>query len=165
MKRKLTVLLGFFLAVLISTSAYAYGGEGRGHGGGMNGDGKNFMLEGLEKLNLTADQKAKGEALKEQCGKDTQPLREKMMTKRAELRALWLEGNPDAGKIRAAQKEMSLLRDQMMDKMTTFRLAVLALLTPEQKAELQKSCQEKGPGKHKQGRGGHPDKMKAKCNE
>ena len=49
------------------------------------------------------------------------------------LRKLWLEPNPDQGKITAAQKEMNAVRDQMQDKMTAFRLESLKVLTPEQK--------------------------------
>jgi|GEM_PF-541175 len=145
MKKRLTILMGLLLAVFISTSAFAFG-EGRGHGGGKKyGCGEMFMLAGFKNLNLTAEQKASLEALKEGYKKEAQPLREKMMTKRGELRALWLEDNPDAAKIKAAQKEMSLLRDQMTDKMTTFRLSAIALLTPEQKGELQRFCQTKCP--------------------
>jgi Spy/CpxP family protein refolding chaperone len=153
MKRNLMILVGLVLALCISTGAYAFGGKGRGHGGWHDGQcGKMFNMKEFKKLNLTADQKTKLEALKEEQKKEILPLKEKMMTKGAELRALWLEDNPDADKIKAAQKEMSLLRDQMMDKMTTCKLAVIALLTPEQKAELQKSCKEKGPGKFKKDR-------------
>ena len=164
MKRKLTTLMGFLLAALISTSAYAYGGEGRGHGGWMDGDGKRCVQGGFKKLNLTSEQKAKLDALEGECKKETQPLQEKMMAKRAELRTFWLENNPDAGKIKAAQKEMSILRDQMIDKMTTFRLSALAILTTEQKAEVQKFYQEKGSGeyKHKQGKGRNPEQGKSK---
>lgn len=165
MKRKLTTLMGFLLAVFISTGAYAYGGEGRGHGGWMDGDGKKCAQMEFKKLNLTAEQKTKLDALKEECKKETQPLQEKMMAKRAEMRALWLENNPDAGKIKAAQKEMSLLRDQMIDEMTTFRLSALALLTPEQKAKVQKLHKEKGPGKFKQGKAKNMNKAKINDNK
>ncbi|MDR2861405.1 MAG: Spy/CpxP family protein refolding chaperone [Syntrophobacterales bacterium] len=162
MKRNLMVLMGFLLALLISTSAYAFG-EGRGHGGKM--DGRMFMLEGFKKLNLTADQKAKLEALKEECKKETLPLKEQMMAKRTELRTLWLEDNPNAEKIKAAQKEMSLLRDQMMDKMTTFRLLAHALLTPEQKAEVKNFCQKNFDREKGSWKGKDKGKMKGKDNK
>jgi Spy/CpxP family protein refolding chaperone len=127
-----------------------------------DGDKKCMMTKGFKKLNLTADQKTKLDALKEECRQEAQPLREQMMAKRTELRALWLEDNPNAEKIKAAQKDMGLLRDQMMDKMTTFRLAALTLLTPEQKAEYKKFCQEKNWGKEKEGKSKQPNKVKGK---
>jgi Spy/CpxP family protein refolding chaperone len=37
----------------------------------------------------------------------------------------------------AAQKELRALRDQMQDKMTVYRLAVMKILTPEQQSKLQ----------------------------
>ena len=160
MKTRLTILMGLLMAVFVSTSAFAFG-EGRGHGGWMKDGEKKCMSIEFKKLNLTAEQKAKLDVLKEECKKEAQPLQEKMMAKRAELRTLWLEDNPDAVKIKAAQKEMSLLRDQMTDQMTTFRLSALALLTPEQKAELQKFYKEKGSEKHKRDKG----KMKDKGNK
>jgi len=165
MKRKLTILMGFLLTVLISTGAYAYGGEGRGHGGWMDGNGKKCMQAGFKKLNLTAEQKTKIDALEGECKKEVQPLREEMMTKRAELRALWLENSPDTEKIKAAQKEMSILRDQMIDKMTTFRLSALALLTPEQKAEAHKFYKGKGSEKYKEGKVKNTNKVKASDNK
>ncbi|MBA4423618.1 MAG: hypothetical protein C0390_11085, partial [Syntrophus sp. (in: bacteria)] len=64
--------------------------------------------------------------------KDIKPLQEQMFAKRDELRKLWLEPNPDQGKITAAQKEMRSVRDQMQDKMTAFRLESLKVLTPAQ---------------------------------
>jgi len=174
MKSKLTILMGFLLAMLISTSAYAVGGEGRGHGGCSmacfsDGEGKGWKdgngMPGFKKLNLTAEQKAKLDILRGECKKETQPLREQMMVKRTELRALWLENNPDAEKIKAAQKDMNLLRDQMMDKITTYRLSTLALLTAEQKAELQKFHKEKGSGKHKQDKVKNLNKIKVNDNK
>ena len=152
MKRRIIIVAGLLLVGLIATAALAHGG-GRGHGGWFC-DGKG-MMKGFYGLNLTADQTAKMDALRDNHGKEVQPLRDKMFAKRTELRALWLETNPDPGKINAAQKEVHFLRDQMEEKQTAFRLSALKLLTPEQKAEMQKSYQGRGFGRDK-GPGGCP---------
>jgi Spy/CpxP family protein refolding chaperone len=59
-----------------------------------------------------------------------------LFSKRGDLRLLWLQTNPDQDKILAAQKEIRGLRDQMQDKMTTKRLEVLKVLTPEQQEKV-----------------------------
>lgn len=145
MKRKIIIAAGLLLIGLIATAALAHGG-GRGHGGWFcEGRG---MMAGFSGLKLTADQTAKMDALRDSHRKEVQPLRDKMFAKRNELRALWLETNPDPGKITAAQKEVQVLRNQMEEKRTAFRFSALNLLTPEQKTAFQKSYQDKdkGPG-------------------
>lgn len=143
MKRRITIAAGILLIGLIATAAFAYGG-GRGHGGWFC-DGRG-MMAGFYGLNLTADQTAKMDALRDNHWKEVQPLRDKMFAKRNELRSLWLEANPDPAKINAAQKEVQALRGQMDEKRTAFRLSALNLLTPEQKAEFQKNARYGGFG-------------------
>jgi Spy/CpxP family protein refolding chaperone len=143
MKPRIIIVAGLLLIGLIATAAFAYGG-GRGHGGWFcNGQG---MMAGFSGLNLTADQTAKMNTLRDNHWKDVQPLRDQMFTKRNELRNLWLEPNPDPAKINAAQKEVNLLRDQMAEKRTAFRLSTLNILTPEQKAEYQRNFRDGGFG-------------------
>jgi zinc resistance-associated protein len=146
MKRRVIILAALLLVGLIATAALAHGG-GRGHGGWFC-DGRG--MAGFYGLNLTADQTAKINALRENHWKDVQPLRDKMFAKRSELKTLWLEANPDPAKINAAQKEVQALRNQMDEKRTAFRFSALTLLTPDQKAEMQKTFQNRGFG---QGRG------------
>jgi Spy/CpxP family protein refolding chaperone len=69
-----------------------------------------------------------------------------MLTKRSELGLLWLQPNPDRDKINAAQKEMSALRDKMQDEMTSYRLDMLKVLTPEQQARFQAFAARRGHG-------------------
>lgn len=95
MKQKIFITAGLLLIGLIATAAFAYGG-GRGHGGWFC-DGRG-MMAGFSGLNLTADQTAKMDALRDNHQKEVQPLRDKMFAKRSELRALWLEANTDPEK-------------------------------------------------------------------
>ena len=133
--KKFTLTLVTVLAVTaLAASAFAFGpGGGRGHGGGLCYGGD---ITGLSALNLTAEQTAKINALREAHLKDIKPLQDKMFSKRGDLKLLWLQTNPDKDKILAAQKEIRTLRDQMQDKMTAYRLEVLKVLTPEQQEKL-----------------------------
>jgi Spy/CpxP family protein refolding chaperone len=128
MKKVMMTVTALLVAALLATAALAFG-PGRGPGYGPCGRGD---FGGFGELNLTADQKTKLGELRDAHFKDIKPLREAMFAKRDELRKLWLESNPDQGKITAAQKEMRSVRDQMQDKMTALRLESLKVLTPVQ---------------------------------
>jgi Spy/CpxP family protein refolding chaperone len=147
MKKKMLVMMALLFVAAVATSAFAFGG-GRGPGYGPCGQGD---ARGLAALNLTAEQTAQIKAMREAHWKDMKPLRDKMFAKRDELRKLWLEPNPDEGKILAAQKEMRSLREQMEDKMTAYRLEAVKVLTPEQKEKMG-SFAGRGPG-HRRGFG------------
>jgi Spy/CpxP family protein refolding chaperone len=126
----------------VATSAFAFGwGRGPGYGPCGRGD-----FGGPAGLNLAPEQTAKFKEMREAQWKEMKPLRELMFTKRDEIRKLWLETNPDQAKIVAAQKEMRLLRDQIQDKTTAFRLDALKTLTPEQQDKIRSSFSERGFG-------------------
>ncbi|MGZ6249508.1 MAG: Spy/CpxP family protein refolding chaperone, partial [Syntrophales bacterium] len=133
--KKLTMTLVTAL-IVASLSSYAFAdgpGWGRGHGGAdCYGPDRSV----LSQLNLTPEQTAKINSLREANMRETKPLKDKMFSKRGDLRLLWLQTNPDQNKIMAAQKEIRALRDQMQDKMTVYRLEVLKVLTPEQQEKL-----------------------------
>lgn len=129
MKKVIVTILALLVTAIIATAALAFGpGRGPCYGPGGRGD-----FGGLGAMNLTAEQKTKLTELRDAHFKEVKPLRDQMFAKRDDLRKLWLEANPDQGKITAAQKEMNTLRDQMQGKMTAFRLESLKVLTPEQK--------------------------------
>ena len=139
MKRLSMAFAAVLIATALASTTYAFGpggGWGRGHGGracfNQGGD-----IPGAAQLNLTAEQTEKIRTLREAHLKDVKPLQDKMFSKRGELRLLWLQTNPDQDKIRAAQKEIRSLRDQIDDKRTSHRLAALKLLTPEQQTKVQ----------------------------
>ena len=139
MKKITLTLTAVALGLLLTSQAFAWGpGPGRGHG---------YCREaGLEKLNLTDDQKAKIEALQTANWKAIRPLREKMFDKAVELRKLWLQANPDKDKITAAQKELRAIRDDMQDKNTVMKLEIRKVLTPEQNEKLADMGWGRGPG-------------------
>lgn len=138
--RKITLTLtAIAVGLLLTSQAFAWGpGPGRGPG---------YCREaGLERLNLTDDQKVKIEALRTAYEKATKPLRDKIFDKSVELRRLWLQANPDKEKITAAQKDIRTMRDEMQDKATVMRLEIRKLLTPEQSEKLANMGWGRGPG-------------------
>ena len=156
MKKLTMTLVTVLIVTALATYAFAYGpGSGRGHGG-PDCYGPDTSL--LFQLNLTPEQTAKINALREENLRDTKPLKDKMFSKRGDLRLLWLQTNPDQNKIIAAQKEIRALRDQMQDKMTAYRLEVLKVLTPEQKEKAKSLKMEHGfgPGMRSGGHGMGP---------
>lgn len=149
MKKVSMVFMAVLISTALTTTAFAFGpggGWGRGHGGRPcynQGDGP---IPAASQLNLTAEQTEKIKVLRETHLKDVTPLRDKMFSKRAELKLLWLQASPDQSKITAAQKEIRALRDQLEDKRTSHRLAVFNLLTPEQRTKAQAYGWHRGPG-------------------
>jgi Spy/CpxP family protein refolding chaperone len=134
MKKIVLTVMAVFIVAAVATTVFAFGcGRGPGYGPCAQGD-----FQGPAGLNLTAEQAAKIKEMRETQWKEMKPLREQMFGKRDEIRKLWLEPNPDQGKITSAQKEMSLLRDQMQDRMTAFRL--------EEKEKMGSFIQGRGPG-------------------
>lgn len=140
--RKLTLILtAVAVGLLLTSQAFAWGpGFGKGRGDGPCRDA------GLGRLDLTADQKAKIESLRDANFKATKTTREKIFDKSVELRRLWLQANPDKNKISDAQKELRTLRNEMEDKTTALQLEVRKILTPEQNEKLANSGCNRGPG-------------------
>jgi len=142
MKKVILTILALGVAAMVATAALAFGpGRGPGYGPCSRGD-----FGGYAGVELTADQKTKLAEMRDAHFKQIEPLREKMFTKRDEIRKLWLEPNPDQGKIAAAQKEMRSVRDEMQDKMTASRLESLKVLTPEQKEKMKSFSSRRGFG-------------------
>jgi len=135
------------LVMGLAATAFSWGGgpgrHGRGPGYGPCAEGD---LNAYSGLNLTAEQTEKINALRDSLRKETKPLQDKIYSKRGDLRLLWLEKSPDQEKILAAQKELRSMKDQLQEKMTVHRLAVLKVLTPEQQNKV-KSYAGRGMGR------------------
>lgn len=139
MKKLTMTLVVFFAVTALTASAFAAGpGWKRGHGGAPYGGACYYGggVTAVPGMNLTAEQTAKINALREAHLKDAKPLQDKMFSKRGELRLLWLERNPDEKKITETRKDIRVLRDQMGEKRDSHRLNVLKVLTPEQQETL-----------------------------
>jgi Spy/CpxP family protein refolding chaperone len=112
-------------------------GPGMGMGYGPHSGGPALAGPGLwGALNLTPEQVEKMHALRGSSFKEKIPLRNELMSKKLELKALWVQTNPDEEKILAKQKEINLLRAQLQEKTIKNRLEMRKILTPEQQAKL-----------------------------
>jgi protein CpxP len=132
MKKKMFIAGIALLALTIASGAFA---QGRGHMGGP-GMGYRCDITAVPGLNLSAEQSQKIKDQQSAHWKDVQPLWKQMMTKRQELRQLWLEKSPNQAKIEAKQSEIRGLRDQLQAKQTQYRFSILNQLTPEQREKL-----------------------------
>ena len=120
----------FLLALLLITgSAYAMGP-------GDSGPGEGFRTHRHNLLNLTAEQKTKLQALRENFRKETVFLRNDLKVKRLELKTLWTVPTPDKDKIVAKQKELNDLKTQLQMKAIDFRLEARSYLSPDQAAQV-----------------------------
>jgi Spy/CpxP family protein refolding chaperone len=152
--KKIATVLGIMLLVAvmaIPVSAWGPGwgrGYGMGHGQGYGmGPGHRYGMgpgygygAGTEScvgfnLNLTAEQSAKIQALRETHLKEITPLRNQIFSKQAELKLLWVQSNPDKNKIVSTQKEISDLQYRIKEKSINSRLEISKVLTPEQQAK------------------------------
>jgi Spy/CpxP family protein refolding chaperone len=155
MKKVLTILTVLLFVVVAVSPSFAVRGRGFGPGGGFGG-GPCSDPTAVRGLNLTAEQTAKINSLREAHLKDVKPLQDKMFSKRGDLRLLWLEKTPDQAKIAATRKEIRSLRDQLQDKRDAYRLEIYNVLTPEQQSQFRSACpgSGNGPGMGR-GRGGY----------
>ncbi|MDO9528828.1 MAG: Spy/CpxP family protein refolding chaperone [Syntrophales bacterium] len=129
MKKLATVLGTMLLVVVMTIPVFARGpGWERGHGMGTE------SCEGYN-LNLTAEQSAKIQSLRETHLKEATPLRNQLFSKRSELKLLWVQINPDKNKIMSKQKEISDLQYRIKEKSTNYRLELSKVLTQEQQAK------------------------------
>lgn len=137
MRKIVTIVGATLLVAAIAIPVLAHGpGWGRGRGMGMGFT--NRATPYCENIpNLTAEQSAKLKELREQRTKEVLPLQNELISKRVELRSLWLQANPDEAKIKAKQHEITELENKLREKMTEHRLECRKILTPEQQAQLQ----------------------------
>ena len=130
--KKISVIAAFLLVVASATLVMA-GPRGKGNRGG---EGWREAPAALASLNLTAEQSEKIRALRESLLKEVTPIRVQLLSKRTEMRLLWIQTKLDPDKIRATQREARDLMGQMQEKRTDFRLSFRNILTPEQTSKL-----------------------------
>jgi len=110
---------------------------GMGMGYGPHSGGPGLRGHGLwGALKLSPEQVEKMKVLRKTFFEQALPLRNELMSKKFELKALWMQTNLDEGRILAKQKEINDLRDQFGEKVTKNRLEMRKILTPDQQAQL-----------------------------
>jgi zinc resistance-associated protein len=133
MKKTIIIGLSLFLGLaLVATVALAWG-----PGFGPFGRGFGGPAYGVPPIsNLTAEQSAQIQALREGFLKEIEPLQKELYTKGMELRNLWPNPKADQAAIAAKQKEIFNLQSQLQEKATNLGLEIRKVLTPEQLAQL-----------------------------
>ena len=109
------------------------GGEGRGFRGGRGGM-RGMMFRGIT---LTDDQKAKMKEISQSFRTRTQSLREQLRAKRQELRQANGGGTFNEGLATQKLQESASLQAKLMGEQFKMRQEMLAILTPEQKAQIE----------------------------
>ena len=158
MKKTTIVGLGLILVLaLVAGVALAWGpGFGPGFGRGFRGPA--FGVPPIP--NLTAEQSAQIQALRDGLLKETESLQKELYTMGTELRSLWSSSNTDQAAIAAKQKEIFNLQSQLQEKATNLGLEIRKVLTPEQLAQMPAFSQ--GAGFGPRGMGFGPPMMGAR---
>lgn len=142
---------------------HGFDGPGFHHGPGPLGFGPRMMRA----LDLTDAQRDQIHQILESHRDQNADLREQMKAFHEQMRSLWSADQPDKDAILAQWAEGQSLRAQMFEKTVDVRLAVRAVLTPEQLTKLQQMREKMGerfdgegpcggmggPGHHKGHRG------------
>ena len=135
-------------------------GEWRGRGGrgeGRDGDRRGGFGGGgmFAKLNLTDAQKASMKQIRESFGERTKSLREQLRAKRQELRQANEGGTFNEALATQNLTESAGLQAKLMGEEFKLRQEMLAVLTPEQKTQLDQMRQQfkSDHGNFKGGRG------------
>ncbi len=133
---KKSIIIGSSLVLglaLVATMAMAWG-PGFGPRFGRGPGGSEFGVPPIP--NLTAEQSAQIQAVRDAFLKEIEPLQKELSAKATELRALWSSQNPDQAAILAKQKEMADIRTSIREKATNLRFEIRKVLTPEQLAQM-----------------------------
>jgi Spy/CpxP family protein refolding chaperone len=142
MKRYL--FTGSLIALVALLSVADANARGRGHRGCKGGRaGQGFKA--FAKLDLSAEQQQKITELRTKMIESMAGTRTELDAKRGELQSLWSAERPDRGAILAKQAEMDLLRQKLRTSRVDQRLAVMEILTTEQRAKF-KAIRGKGFG-------------------
>jgi Spy/CpxP family protein refolding chaperone len=131
MTKKLSfALLAIFAASLLAANA-AYAQCPMAGKAGCPSDNRGNA--DMEMPKFTPEQEKQMMDLKVTLIKETEPLQTEMKLKGMELMTLWKDDNPDAKKILAKVREVGEIKLKLQEKMINHKLAMLKILTPEQK--------------------------------
>ena len=117
--------------------------RGRGRGEGRKGDHRGGFGGGMfHKLNLTDAQKASMKQIRESFGERTKSLREQLRAKRQELRQANQGGTFNEALTAQKLTESASLQAKLMGEKFKLHQEMLAVLTPEQKTQLEQMRQQ-----------------------
>jgi Spy/CpxP family protein refolding chaperone len=99
---------------------------------GMMGPMHPPMEDWVRQLNLTAEQMARLQEMRESYLRDTLVWRNELVIKRFDLRDLWRNPQVDPNQVLAKQREISELESKIQERAVLYQLEMRKVLTPEQ---------------------------------
>ena len=133
MKNITKTLLAATIIMSMGFTANARGmGRGR-HGGGEHG--KDRFNKIAEKLDLSPSQQAKFKELRSDHKKEMEPFRKKMEKQRNKIHSLWMQDPVNEKALMKAIENSMRIKTQMRKTRAEFRIDLLDLMTPAQRAQ------------------------------
>ena len=129
--KKITIML-ILAFVLTLTASMALADDS---GSRSLGPGPVFEFPEPAVSNLTADQSAQIQALRESFLKETAPLQEELLEERTELRNVELMPEPDPAAIKSRLNELSDLRAKLEEETNSYKLEVDKVLKTTSKVK------------------------------
>jgi Spy/CpxP family protein refolding chaperone len=108
------------------------GWEFRQRGGMMGPMHGSMMKDWARRLNLSEEQTARLQDLREAYLKDTLDLRNELVIKRFDLNGLLANPQAEPNQVLASQREISGLESKLQERSLLYRLKMRQVLTPEQ---------------------------------
>ncbi|MGA7932025.1 MAG: Spy/CpxP family protein refolding chaperone [Kovacikia sp.] len=103
-----------------------------------------------QQLNLSADQQAQIESIKEQAKTSNQGLRQQLKTAREQLKTLLASNDASDSALRQAHQQLQPLTQQMSDQRFDTMLKIRNVLTPAQRTKLAELRKQGGHRHHRQ---------------
>jgi Spy/CpxP family protein refolding chaperone len=131
------IVLGFLLLSMLAAVALGQGTqEGKGpefpDRKGMMGPPHHPMQDWARQLNLTDEQMARIQELRESYLRDTLVWRNELVIKRFDLRDLLHNPQADVNQVLAKQREVSALESKIQERAVLYQLEMRKVLTPDQ---------------------------------
>ncbi|NER39222.1 MAG: Spy/CpxP family protein refolding chaperone [Oscillatoria sp. SIO1A7] len=157
----LTIALGgagaAYAAVPDSPNAIVAQRQGGREGRGRRGGGE---LRGIERLNLSSEQREEIEAIRNQYQEETQDLRQEMRDAKQQLQQL-MSSNASDGELRSQHNRVIDLHQEMAQTRFEQMLEIRSVLTPEQREQWAEQMQQRRQGgrrnRRRNGRGDNGD--------
>jgi Spy/CpxP family protein refolding chaperone len=147
--------------LLIPSLAFSQGGPGYRGGRGMMGPMQPSWEELAKELNLSPDQVANLQQLRESFFQDTLPWRNELVIKRFDLQDLLRQPQANPNQVLSKQREVSELESKIQERMVLYQLEMRKVLTPEQLNLLPPGIGYPGYGRHRMMMRGFGQGMKA----
>lgn len=141
-----SMIVAVILSAFAATGLFAQGGNGKGKRAGERGQ---KIEQALAKLDLTDQQKAEIERLREAFKAKNEGAINEMKTLRETMKAQRQNGDADGAK--ATKEQIKVKREALKKSGEELRQQIMAVLTDAQKAQLNE-MKEKGKGKGKKGK-------------